>query len=392
MDQALIDVLIPTYNAAATLKGAVASIQNQTIKDIKIIVIDDGSTDETPAILNCMAKEDQRLRVITTPNRGIVDALNLGLSQCTAEFIARHDSDDLADRDRFSQQLAYLQEHRECVAVSSFARHIEHSGEARGSVATFPPPDTADPLWVPSKEPYMAHPFLMVRRTALLEVGGYRYAYHAEDTDLYWRLQEIGRLHIIEKIMGDYRFHAQSISSKSVLNGRLSAINSQLAAISATRRRSGRCDLTFERSACEEMTAAASSAGMFALAKRTLMDAEVSYLKPAYAAKLLELAEYRPYELDQADCRFIEESLKMIDSTLTPANLKQIRSLRSTSTARLLRTGHIRSGIILFSTDTAFETIWRLGLQVFIHVLPPVIRRALRKLKYRRLEQSLGVV
>lgn len=392
MGQALIDVLIPTYNAAGTLKMSVASIQDQTIKDIQIIIIDDGSTDETPAVLACKIKEDPRVRVITTPNGGIVDALNLGLSQCTAEFIARHDSDDLADRDRFAQQLAYLQEHRECVAVSSFARHIEHSGKATGSFAVFPPPDRANPLWVPSKEPYMLHPFLMVRRTALLEAGGYRYAYHSEDTDLYWRLQEIGRLHVIEKIMGDYRLHAQSITSKSILNGRLSAINSQLAAISATRRRSGRCDLTFEKSAWKEMTTAESSAGIFALAKRTLTDAEVSYLKPAYAAKLLEIAAYRPYELDLADCRFVTTTLKLAYAMLTPVNLKQIRSLRSTSTARLLRTGHIRSGIILLSRDTFFETIWKLGLQAFTHVLPPVIRRSIRKFRHRRLARRLDIV
>ena len=109
MPDALIDVLIPVFNAAKTIRGAVESIQAQTVSDIRIVVVDDGSRDETPAILSGMAEADPRIEVVTQEaNGGIVDALNTGLSHFRAEFLARHDGDDLADRNRLAKQLAFL--------------------------------------------------------------------------------------------------------------------------------------------------------------------------------------------------------------------------------------------------------------------------------------------
>ncbi|MGI4798685.1 MAG: glycosyltransferase family 2 protein, partial [Janthinobacterium lividum] len=96
MTKATVDVLIPVYNGASTVESAIGSIQAQTIQDIRIIVVDDGSTDATAFILDRMAKADRRIVPVRRANGGIVDALNAGLAICTADLIARHDADDLA--------------------------------------------------------------------------------------------------------------------------------------------------------------------------------------------------------------------------------------------------------------------------------------------------------
>ncbi len=375
---ARIDVLIPVYNASRTVAQAVLTIQAQTIREIRILLINDGSTDGSLAIMQDIADRDRRVTVLDKENGGIVDALNLGLAHCTSEIVARHDADDLACPDRFERQLAYLSSNRDCVALSSFARHIDISGNRTGSLAQFRLVDRADESWIPSREPYLLHPFLMVRRSALVAVGGYRHAHHAEDTDLYWRLQGIGRLHIVEEVMGAYRLSAQSITSRSALNGRLSAINSQLAAVSAARRRTGRADLAFEKRTADEMTAALSAQGMYDIAKRQLDGDEAAYLRAAYAAKLLELTSYRPYELDRADCRFVAAALDDAERHLAPPNLKEVRRLRATAAARLIRTGHVRRFLVLISRATATETTWRLAAQLFVRILPSRARRSVR--------------
>ena len=183
---AITDVLIPAYNGAETIADSVRSIQQQTIAEIRIIVVDDGSTDMTPEIVATLATSDPRIKLIRKPsNSGIVDTLNLGLAQCTALYVARHDADDLAYPDRFAVQLAYLSSHPDCLAVGAAARRVDARGTPLGDYARMPPPELADPTWVPSREPYLMHPFLMVRREALMKVGGYRHAFHSEDTDLY---------------------------------------------------------------------------------------------------------------------------------------------------------------------------------------------------------------
>ena len=378
MSPALIDVLIPVYNASETVVQAVLTIQAQTIQDIRILLINDGSTDRSLKVMRDIADRDRRITVLDKENSGIVDALNLGLAHCTSEIVARHDADDLACPNRFERQLAYLSANPDCVALSSFARHIDISGKTTGSLAQFRLVDRADETWIPSREPYLLHPFLMVRRSALVAVGGYRYAYHAEDTDLYWRLQSIGRLHIIEEVMGAYRLNAQSITSRSALNGRLSAINSQLAAVSAARRRSGRADLTFEKRTADEMTTAVSTQSMYDIAMRQLDRSEAEYLRSACAAKLLELTSYRPYELDFADCRFVASALDDAEHYLSLPNLKEVRRLRATAAARLIRTGQLRRFLVLISRGTAIEMTWRLAAQVFVRTLPLRARRSVR--------------
>lgn len=244
---AQIDVLIPAYNAAATIEAAVSSIQRQSVQDIRIIIVNDGSTDNTGDLLNAMATADPRIKVIATPNGGIVSALNLGLAACTAKFIARHDADDLAFPDRLAAQIDYLRSNADCVAVGTNVWHIDQYGRRTGTKSAFAGDTEPDAHFIPSREPYLMHPFLMVRRQAIQNAGGYRYCVHAEDTDLYWRLLDAGRLYNLPEIHGEYRIHLGSISSASILNGRIAAAMSQLAAISYLRRKTGQADLVFHR-------------------------------------------------------------------------------------------------------------------------------------------------
>jgi glycosyltransferase involved in cell wall biosynthesis len=341
MTQSIVDVVLPVFNGAKTITKAIESLQRQTITSLRIIVIDDGSTDRTPEVLAALAARDSRITVLTQPNAGTVDALNAGLRLCQAEFVARQDADDISDPSRLAVELAYLRNHADCVAVSGAATHIDEQGRFLGTMQIFPQPDRADPRWAPSREPYLMHPFLMVRRADLQAIGGYRYVYYSEDTDLCWRLQERGPTHNLDIPLGEYRMHTGSISAASIINGRIMALSSQLAGLSALRRRTGRADLLFPKEAIAEYRNAPTLLKLWELGKRQLDDDEAEYLRIALAGKLLELAAYRPYELEIEDCRFIRDARHEL-KRLSHTNRKDLGRLYARAAARLLISSQFR--------------------------------------------------
>ena len=378
-DQPLVDVLLAVFNAGATIREAIDSIRRQTVTRIRIIVIDDGSIDETPSILEDLARAEPRMLVLSKPNSGITDTLRVGLEHCRAPFIARHDADDLSEPDRFETELAYLDAHPDCVAVSGEARHIDGNGHPIGTIARMRAPDTANADWVPALEPYLIQPFLMMRRESLVAVGGYRPLSIAEDSDLYWRLQEVGRLHNISAILGSYRIHAGSVSSSSIRNGRINALCSQLAALSARRRRDGRPDLQFALSDAAAYHGAATLAEFHAIGCRQLDAKEQQRLRIAMAAKLIELCLYRPFEPDRADCRFIREAISDEGGIASVANRRILTETVMTLAVRLAGRGRVVNALLLLPWTRRPIMLARLAFRLG---LPQPLRD--------RLKRSLG--
>lgn len=308
----VVDVLVPAFNAERTIVEALQSVQRQTIADLRIIVINDGSTDRTSQLVHALAVDDPRICVIDQANGGIVAARNVSIEQSAAPFLAMHDADDRSFPDRLERQLAYLRAHPDCVAVSGNSWYIDDVGNRLGGRSGFAGDVQPNAHALPSVEPYLPQPFLMVRREALIAIGGYRELTNAEDTDLYWRLLSIGRLHNLVDILGEYRMHGVSASAAAAKSGRLSAISSQLSAISYRRRQASQPDLDFSVGNGRHLLALDDVEQMLAWASGQLAPLEAEWLRHAVAAKLLELASYRPYLLARGDCRLIHEALPAI--------------------------------------------------------------------------------
>lgn len=380
MPNPIIDVVIPVFNGAKTVESAVTTIQAQTLRDIRIIVVNDGSTDGTQAIMERLAASDGRILLINRPNGGIVDALNAGLAACTADLIARHDADDLAVPGRFQQQFDWLRRHPACSAVSGSVIQIDEAGRELGPKVTLSPPELADPTTYPQLEPYLIHPFLMMRRAAIAAVGGYRYVFHAEDTDLYWRLQETGQLTNMPDLLGYYRIHGQSVTSASTLNGRIAAMSSQVCGISAMRRRAARPDIAFPEAALAEYKQARTLKRIVQLGSRGLDKDEAARLAASTSAKLLELSAYRPYELDAKDCSFIRTSIMRALPSMTPGNRALCVRRISGTAARLAAQGHVSAAIRLSPIKYYPLVAARLALRT---MLPSSLRVAMRKMAGR---------
>lgn len=374
--QPLIDVVIPLYNGARTVESAIATIQAQTESSIRIIVVNDGSTDASRTIVAGLAASDPRIHIIDQENAGIVDALNRGLAAGTAPLIARHDADDLAAPDRFARQVAYLNANPDCIACAGAIRFIDENGAPQGEPYRTPSPDLANPERIPQLEPFLPHPFLMVRRAPVEAIGGYRHAFHAEDADLYWRLQEHGRLFNMPDTLGDYRIHAGSITSASLLNGRISAANSQRAGLSALRRRSGRPDLAFPKTLLADYKAARSLRNIIQAASRDLDAAEADRLTLCVCAKLLELASHRPYELELEDCAFIGKTLVPALANLTPESRVYCQRMLSGMAARLAAQGKVSAALHLAPMSLLPAAGAKLALRL---AMPGTLRRTLRQ-------------
>ena len=100
MAEPLVSVLMPVYQAEATLRQTLESLRSQTLDRFEIVAVDDGSTDASPSILEIWQQTDPRLRTVILPHAGLTHALNRGLQSCTAPYVARMDADDLAAPER----------------------------------------------------------------------------------------------------------------------------------------------------------------------------------------------------------------------------------------------------------------------------------------------------
>ena len=118
----MISVVLPCYNAAATLDACLISLRRQTWADFEIIAVDDGSTDRTLDVLQFHAVRDERVRVFARPHGGVVRAMNFGMSQARGEYIARMDSDDICLPHRLGLQKAYLDRRPEVGLVGGLMR------------------------------------------------------------------------------------------------------------------------------------------------------------------------------------------------------------------------------------------------------------------------------
>ncbi len=311
-DPCLIDVLIPAFNAGRTLSTALKSIQDQSIQDIRIFVLNDGSTDDTLCIAQDHASRDARIVVIDQRNQGIVSARNRLIEASTAPYIAMHDADDISYPDRLQRQLSYLMENSDCVAVSGNGWHINDNGDRCGGHSTFSGEARSEPWTLPSIEPYLPQTFVMMRRNAVLSIGGYIERTNAEDTDLYWRLLSIGRLHNLADIVGEIRMGSTSASSTAASSGRISAISSQVAAISRQRYLMAAPVLDIPNAVYRKLRSLHTMDEMVSCLSPYLAVSEQTYLRQASAAKLLELASYRPYLLTTEDCRAIKVAMGAI--------------------------------------------------------------------------------
>lgn len=206
-----VSVLLTTHNGAATIGASIASIRAQTLADFELVIVDDASTDSTPALLAALAAEDGRLRILHPGrNLGIVGARNLGFAACRAPLVAALDHDDLSDPERLARQVAYLDASTDVVLVGTGVRILHPDGRQQ---ATDHAPGSGTPAvmrWGLLTDNPLTWASVMIRAAAVHRLGAFlrpEYEY-ADDFDLYLRLARLGGIARLDAVLTSYRWHA----------------------------------------------------------------------------------------------------------------------------------------------------------------------------------------
>ena len=206
-----ISVLLPAYNAQAYLRESIESILAQTFSDFELIIINDGSTDQSLEIMTSF--KDSRIRIINQENAGLPISLNRGIRLARGIYLARQDADDISLPNRFSEQIQFLDRHPQCALLGSWAdivlenlptnrylRHPQSNGEIQVKLPFFN---------------CFVHSSVMIRKSALEISGLYpeeKEKFPPEDYDLWLRIAKDFEVANLSQTLLLYRELPNSIS------------------------------------------------------------------------------------------------------------------------------------------------------------------------------------
>jgi len=234
----LISVIMPVRNGAPFLREAVESVLRQDMRDFELVIVDDGSGEETARLVAELARADDRIAVTRQAPLGIVAALNRAIAAARAPYLARLDGDDRARADRLARQFAFLEAHGEVGLLGSAADRIDATGAVIGRIV---PPTAPERLarMLARTNPFI-HSSVMMRTALVRRLAGYRAAFRAaEDYDLWLRMAEAGGIANLPDALVQYRWHDSNLSRLDAVRQSFSL---RLAQRAAAARRAGAGD------------------------------------------------------------------------------------------------------------------------------------------------------
>ncbi len=208
-----VSVLIPVRNCALYLDAALESLAAQTFGDFEIIIVDNGSSDGTGAVIAAWTRREPRLRAFRLERPGLSASLNFAASKARAPLLARLDGDDVALPERLALQVEAMAKRPALGLLGSSAELIDSAGRHVGTLDR--------PLTDPDLRKFLetgcgfVHSSVMMRRSAFDSAGGYRSGLNtAEDYDLWLRMAERCEIANLPDRLVRYRVHRQSSTAR----------------------------------------------------------------------------------------------------------------------------------------------------------------------------------
>lgn len=223
-----VTVLIPVFNGARHLREAIESVVSQTCGEWELLVVDDGSTDESGQI--ALSFGDERVRMIRNDqNAGLVVTLNRGLAEARGEFVARLDADDVCSRDRLAEQLSFARGNPAVPLIGCDAGLISEGGGHAGRWRTAGSADLV--RWELCFRTPFAHSSAFFRRKVILgKFGGYCERRASEDLDLWSRVGREYPVVTLRRPLVKYRQRDGSIMAVANAAGEIDAVRENLRA------------------------------------------------------------------------------------------------------------------------------------------------------------------
>lgn len=219
-----IDVIIPTYNGLPWLIETINSVLSQTHKNLKLLVVDDGSTDGTKSYVRSI--KDPRVIYIHKKNNGQSSARNLGIKNASSPFIAFLDADDIWYPDKLSKQMQVMKDHPEAGLVYGHHYFTDENRVIQRNLRIWEKGDLADTLCGGNIIAGSAS-MVLIRREVLDKAGAYfrEDLVNGEDWELWLRIALITKIDFVPEIIAEIRQHSQSTqaNSKRMADGLLTA-------------------------------------------------------------------------------------------------------------------------------------------------------------------------
>ncbi|HEX9699715.1 MAG TPA: glycosyltransferase family A protein [Acidobacteriota bacterium] len=208
-----LSVVMPVHDAGPYLAASIESVLGQTFTDFELVILDDGSTDDSRECLRGWARRDARIRLIESAQRGGAAAAgNRVVREARAEVCARMDADDIAHPDRLRAQWDVFRNRPEAAILGTLWEGIDAAGQRVR-------PRDRWLLMRPAPWPAVSVPFphgsIMFRRSFFARLGGYRTrCVFWEDLDLYLRMAALGPILVLPDVLYSYRFHETSTRAR----------------------------------------------------------------------------------------------------------------------------------------------------------------------------------
>jgi glycosyltransferase involved in cell wall biosynthesis len=213
-----VTVLMPAYNAGKYIAEAIRSVLGQSFADFELLIVDDGSSDNTLGVIHGFA--DPRIRLLVQENNGISMALNTGLKAAKGVYIARFDADDICFPQRLAQQVIFLDGHPSYLVVGSDAEYISENGEHLFNFRCIGHSHREIEENLYRHCPFI-HSAVMYRKEAIVQAGGYSsYAHNFEDYLLWVQLLQRGKCCNLPEPLIKVRINPASVTIDEKWRGR----------------------------------------------------------------------------------------------------------------------------------------------------------------------------
>lgn len=214
MKSPLVSIILPAYNGAEWIEKAIQSVLAQSFTDFELLIINDGSSDDTEAIALRFAQQDPRIRYIKNErNLGIQRTRNISLEQSHCDYIAEIDQDDeWVDKDKLKKQLNFLEAHSDHVLVGTGAIMVDSRGQ---ETARYLMPETDQEIRKKLlRKNCFIHSSVMYRKNPVKAIGGYTVDRMSEDHDLWLRLGRVGKFGNLQDYAVKYYLNSKGYNSQ----------------------------------------------------------------------------------------------------------------------------------------------------------------------------------
>ena len=287
-----VSVVTPAFNAANYLAQTLESALAQTFTDFELLIVDDGSTDDTAAIAQAYAERDPRVRVIRQPHRGIAAARNVAIAQARGRFLALLDSDDLWCPEYLAEQVGILQRHPDLAVLSANAINLGGAFDGQPLFACSAQSHLRKvSLLTLVRDEQTISIFTLFRREVVDLIGGFDETFRrCEDYDFWLRAAAAGcRIAVYPKPLGLYRRRPDSMSAREVL-----MLHAARTVLSKLRQRCG--DRPEVQASVDWQLARLAKRVMLATARELLVEGDMAHLAQQFGA-LAEATGMRRYRV-----------------------------------------------------------------------------------------------